>query len=200
MRNNLTKIQRCPWCGNFLIHAAIKNALKQLNLPKHKVVVLSGIGCASKMSQYIDSYGCETLHGRSLPFATGVKMANPDLTVIAYGWDGDGYGIWLWHFLAACRRDVDLTYIVANNQNYGLTTGQASPTTPLGVKTKSTPEGNTIPPLNPVDLAKAAGCKFSISKQDKDIAWLTQAIVEAIQHKGFAHIDVDQQCPSRRRR
>lgn len=82
MRNNLTKIQRCPGCGNFLILAAIKNALKQLHIPKHKVVVVTGIGCASKMNQYIDSYGCETLHGRALPFATGVKLANPDLTVV----------------------------------------------------------------------------------------------------------------------
>ncbi len=200
MRTNLTKIQRCPGCGNFLIMAAIKAALKELNIPKHKVVVLSGIGCASKMPQYIDSYGCETLHGRSLPFATGVKMANPDLTVIAYGGDGDGYGIGLGHFLAACRRDINLTYIVANNQNYGLTTGQASPTTPLHVKTKSTPEGNEITPFDPVAMAKAAGCKFSFTHQDKDIAGLTKLIVDAIQHQGFSHIDVDQQCPSWRKR
>jgi len=87
MRTNLTKIQRCPGCGNFLISAAIKNAIKQLNIPKHKVVVVSGIGCSSKLSQYIDSYGCESLHGRELPFATGTKLANPDLTVIVYSGD-----------------------------------------------------------------------------------------------------------------
>jgi len=92
------------------------------------------------MSQYIDSYGCETLHGRSLPFAVGVKLANPGLTVIAYGGDGDGYGIGLGHFMNTCRKDINVTYIVADNQNYALTTGQASPTTPLGIKTKSTPE------------------------------------------------------------
>lgn len=199
MRTNLTKIQRCPWCGNFMIMAAIKNALKELNIPKHKVVILSGIGCASKMPQYIDSYGCETLHGRSLPFATWVKMANPDLTVIAYGGDGDGYGIGLGHFLASCRRDVNLTYIVGNNENYGLTTGQASPTTPIGSKTKSTPEGNDLPPYDPVAMAKAAGCKFSFTHSDKDIPGLTKLIVDAIQHQGFSHIDVDQACPSRRR-
>lgn len=199
MRTNLTKIQRCPGCGNFLIHAAIKNAIKQLNIPKHKVVVLTGIGCASKMSQYIDSYGAETLHGRSLPFATGVKMANPDLTVIAYGWDGDGYGIGLGHFLHSCRRNINLTYIVGNNQNYGLTTGQASPTTPVGMHTKSTPTGNTLQPFDPNALAKSAGCEYSLHVVDKDIVGLTQAIVAAIQHPWFAHIDVDQACPSWRK-
>ena len=199
MRTNLNKIQRCPWCGNYLIHVAIKNALKQLGLPKHKVVVVSGIGCASKMSQYIDSYGCESLHGRSLAFATGVKLGNPDLTVICYGGDGDGYGIGLGHFLHSCRRNINLTYIVANNENYGLTTGQASPTTPLHVKTRSTPEGNVSLPFDPNGLAKAAGCGYSVRVVDKDLPLLTQAIVDAIQHEGFSHIDVDQACPSWRR-
>ncbi len=200
MRSGLTKIQRCPWCWNFLIHAAIKNALKQLNIPKHKVVVISGIGCASKISQYIDAYGSETLHGRALPFATGVKLSNPDLTVIVYGGDGDGYGIWLWHFLHSCRRDINLTYIVANNENYGLTTGQASPTTPLHVKTKSTPEGNEVLPFDPNALAKAAWCAYSVRVIDKDLPLLTQAIVDGIKHPWFSHIDVDQQCPSWRKR
>lgn len=200
MRTNLTKIQRCPGCGNFLIHAAIKNALKELNIPKHKVVVVTGIGCASKISQYIDGYGCESLHGRSLAFATGVKLGNPDLTVIAYGGDGDGYGIWLGHFLHSARRDINLTYIVANNENYGLTTGQASPTTPLHVKTKSTPAWNEILPFDPNALAKAAGCGYSVRVIDKDLPLLTQAIIDWIKHQGFSHIDVDQQCPSRRKR
>lgn len=199
MRTWLNKIQRCPGCGNFLIHLAIKNALKQLNLPKHKVVVISGIGCASKMSQYIDSYGCESLHGRSLPFATWIKLSNPDLTVICYGGDGDGYGIGLGHFLHSCRRNINLTYIVANNENYGLTTGQASPTTPLHVKTKSTPTGNTSLPFDPVGLAKSAGCGYSVRMVDKDLPLLTQAIVDAIQHDWFSHIDVDQACPSWRK-
>lgn len=200
MRTNLTKIQRCPWCGNFLIQAAIKSAIKQLNIPKHKVVIITGIGCAGKISQYLDGYGCETLHGRGLPFATGVKLANPDLTVIAYGGDGDGYGIWLGHFLHSCRRNINLTYIVANNENYGLTTGQASPTTPLHVKTRSTPEGNELLPFDPIALAKAAGCGYSVHMIDKDLAFLTQAVVDAITHDGFSHIDVDQACPSWRKR
>lgn len=200
MRSGLTKFQRCPWCGNFLIYAAIKNALKQLNIPKHKVVVITGIGCAGKISQYLDGYGSETLHGRGLPFATGLKLSNPDLTVIAYGGDGDGYGIGLGHFLHSCRRNINLTYIVANNENYGLTTGQASPTTPLHVKTKSTPEGNEVLPFDPNALAKAAWCAYSVHMIDKDLPLLTQAIVDGITHEWFSHIDVDQACPSRRKR
>ncbi len=200
MRTNLNKIQWCPGCGNYLIHAAIKNAIKQLNISKHKVVVITGIGCASKMSQYIDAYGSETLHGRAVPFATWVKLANPDLTVIVYGGDGDGYGIGLGHFLHACRRNINLTYIVANNENYGLTTGQASPTTPLHVKTKSTPTGNEILPFDPNALAKSAGCGYSVRMVDRDLPLLTQAIVDGITHEWFSHIDVDQACPSWRKR
>jgi len=199
MRTWLTKIQRCPWCGNFLIHLAIKNAIKQLWIPKNKLVVLTWIWCGSKMSQYIDSYGVETLHGRSLPFATGVKLANQDLTVIALWWDGDGYGIWVGHFLHSCRRNINLTYIVCDNENYGLTTGQASPTTPLDVKTKSTPDGNHVKPFDPIELAKSAGCWYTMQVNDKDIKWLTKAIVDAIQYEWFAHINVNQECPSRRR-
>lgn len=200
MRAGLNKIQWCPWCGNFLIQAAIKSALKQLNIPKHKVVVVSGIGCAWKMSQYIDGYGTETLHWRAVPFATGLKLSNPDLTVIVYGGDGDGYGIGLGHLLHAARRNINLTYIVANNENYGLTTGQASPTTPLHIKTRSTPEGNPTLPFDPNALVKAAWCWYSVRALDKDLPLLTQIIVDAIKHEGFSHIDVDQWCPSWRKR
>ncbi len=200
MRSWLTKIQWCPWCGDFLIQAAIKSAIKQLNIPKHKVVIVSGIGCSGKTSQYIDGYGAETLHGRAVPFATGIKLANPDLTVIVSWGDGDGYGIGLGHFLHSCRRNIDLTYIVHNNENYGLTTGQASPTTPLHVKTSSTPEGNPNLPFDPVGLARSAGCGYSVHVIDKDLALLTQAIVDAIKHQWFSHIDVDQACPTYRNR
>jgi len=199
MRNWLNKIQRCPWCGNILIHLAIKNAIKELNIPKHKVVVVSGIGCSWKMSQYVDGYGAETLHWRSVPFATGLKLANPDLTVIAYGGDGDGYGIWLWHLLHAARRDTNITYIVADNENYALTTAQASPTTPLNIKTKSTPIGNTIAPFNPIELVKAAWCKNVVDAVDKDIKGLTESIKNAIQYQWFSHIHVNQACPTWKR-
>ena len=130
------------------------------------------------MSQYLDGYASETLHGRSVPFATGLKMANPEMTVIAYGGDGDGYGIGLGHLLHAARRNVDMLYIVADNENYALTTGQASPTTPEHIKTRSTPEGNLVRPFDPIKLVDAAGCGFNRTIVDKDIKGLTEAIKE----------------------
>ncbi len=133
MRTNLNKFQRCPGCGNFMIHLAIKQALQELNIPKNETVVITWIWCSSKMSQYIDWYGCETLHGRGVPFAIWVKLSNPKLTVISYSWDGDTYGIWLWHLLHAARRNINIVHITWDNQNYALTTGQASPTTPLNM-------------------------------------------------------------------
>ena len=194
MRNNLNKIQWCPGCGDFMILGAVKNALKELWIPKKDVVVVSGIWCSWKMSQYIDWYWAETLHWRILPFATWVKLSNPNLTVIWVWWDGDGYGIGLGHFLHTCRRNINLTYIVCDNENYALTTGQASPTTPLDVKTKSTPEWNKIRPFDPINMAKAAGCQFSYDIQWKDILNLKEKIKEAILHNWFSHINVQQAC------
>lgn len=200
MRNKLNAFQWCPGCGNFMINAAIKQALAELHIPKHKVVIVSWIWCSWKMSQYIDGYACESLHGRSLPFATGVKLANPELIVISYAGDGDSYGIGLWHLLHSCRRNIPILHIVADNENYALTTGQASPTTPLDIKTKSTPEGNTTRPFDPVELTKSAGCSYSVTVNDKDIAWLKKAIMEWIQHTWFSHIQVNQTCPTRKKR
>ncbi|HKL44529.1 MAG TPA: thiamine pyrophosphate-dependent enzyme [Candidatus Absconditabacterales bacterium] len=196
MRNNLNKFQRCPGCGNFIIHLAIKQALKELNIPTEKTVIVSGIGCSGKMSQYIDGYGAETLHGRGLPFATGVKLANDDLVVISYAGDGDSYGIGLSHLLHSSRRDINLVHIVADNQNYALTTGQASPTTPEDIKTTSTPDGNQIQPFAPLKLTESAGCKYNIQVSDKDLAGLKKAIIDGIKHQGFSHINVQQTCPS----
>ncbi|NRH20905.1 hypothetical protein HOO68_02585 [Candidatus Gracilibacteria bacterium] len=199
MRSGLTNIQWCPGCGDFLIIMAIKNAFKELGIPPHKRVVVSGVGCSGKASQYIDGYAAETLHGRAVPFATGVKLADPDLTVVIVGGDGDGYGIGMGHFIHACRRDLNMTYIVFNNENYALTTGQASATTPIGAVTKTTPDGNITAPINPVALATEAGCKFSKRAHSKKFAELKEIIKEAIQHQGFSHIDVEQDCPSFRR-
>lgn len=161
---------------------AIKNAFKELGIESHQRVVISGVGCSGKASQYIDGYAAETLHGRTLPFATGVKMAKPELTVMAIGGDGDGYGIGMGHFIHACRRNLDITYIVFNNENYALTTGQASPTTPVGAKTKTTPEGNTILPFDPIELAKQAGCTFAVRADSSKFAELKQIIKDAIEH------------------
>lgn len=199
MRSGLTNIQWCPGCGDFLIIMAIKNAFKELGIPSHKRVVVSGVGCSGKASQYIDGYAAETLHGRTLPFATGVKMADPSLTVVAVWGDGDGYGIGMGHFVHSCRRDLDITYIVFNNENYALTTGQASPTTPVGAVTKTTPLGNLMAPIDATELAKQAWCHHSVRAQDTKFAELKEIIKAAISHKGFSHVDVSQACPSYKR-
>ncbi len=199
MRSWLTNIQWCPGCGDFLIIMAIKNAFKELGIESHQRVVVSGVGCSGKASQYIDGYAAETLHGRTLPFATGVKITKPELTVMAVWGDGDGYWIGMGHFIHACRRDIDMTYIVFNNENYALTTGQASPTTPLGAKTKTTPTGNTIAPFDPVELAKQAWCRFAVRADSLKFAELKQTIKDAIQHPWFSLIDVTQACPSFKR-
>ena len=199
MRSGLTNIQWCPGCGDFLIIMAIKNAFKELGIPSHKRVVVSWVGCSWKASQYIDGYAAETLHGRTLPFATGVKMADPSLIVVAVWGDGDGYGIGMGHFIHSCRRDLDITYIVFNNENYALTTGQASPTTPVGAKTKTTPLGNIIAPIDPIALAKQAGCHHAVHATDTKFSELKEIIKAAIQHPGFSLVDVGQACPSYKR-
>jgi 2-oxoglutarate ferredoxin oxidoreductase subunit beta len=199
MRSWLNKIQRCPWCWDFLIIAAIKSAFRELGIESHNRVVVSWVGCSWKASQYIDGYAAETLHGRTLPFATWVKMANPELTVMAVWWDWDGYGIGMWHFIHSCRRDMDITYLVFNNENYALTTGQASPTTPVWAKTKTTPEGNITTPLNPIELAKIAWARFAKRVDWSNLALLKETIKDAINHKWFALVDIIQACPSFKR-
>ena len=199
MRKWLTNIQWCPGCWDTLIIMAIKNAFKELQIASHQRVVVSWVGCSGKASQYIDGYAAETLHGRTLPFATGIKIAKPELTVLAVGWDGDGYGIGMGHFIHACRRNLNITYIVLNNENYALTTGQASPTTPLGIITKTTPDGNHLSPIDPILLAQNSGCTFAKRAQSRKFNELKEIIKEAILHPGFALIDVDQDCPSFRR-
>src|SRR3981189_1126476 len=147
----------CPGCGDFGLLAAVQKALVELRIPNHNVVTISGIGCSSNFPGYMNTYGMHTLHGRALAVATGLKLANHDLTVLVTGGDGDGYGIGGNHFVHAMRRNVDLTYIVMNNQIYGLTTGQLSPTSVKGMNTKSTPFGSVENPINPIPLALTAG-------------------------------------------
>ncbi len=199
MRSWLTDIQWCPGCGDFLIIMALKNAFKELEIASHDRVVVSGVGCSGKASQYVDGYAAETLHGRAVPFATGVKLANPDLTVVIMWGDGDGYGIGMGHFIHACRKNLDMVYLVFDNENYALTTGQASPMTPIGAKTKTTPEGNTILPFEPLKLAQDAGCSFAKVGYSNDFKWLKELIKEAIEHPGFSLINIIQDCPSFKR-
>lgn len=188
------KANWCPGCGNFGIQAAIKQALVNLSLEPENVVISTGIGCGSKMNQWIRTYGFAGLHGRSLPVAMGVKLANHNLTVIDVGGDGDGYGIGMGHFIHNMRRNFDMTYIVENNQVYGLTLGQTSPTSDKGAKGPSTPFGIIEDPVNPLRLALSSDCTFVARGFAGDIPHLTSLIEQGISHKGFALIDVFQPC------
>src|SRR3984893_15037029 len=132
----------CPGCGDFGVLKSLKEAIVELKIAPHNVLVVSGIVCSSNLPGFIHAYGVHSLHGRSVPVATGAHLANPDMKVVITGGDGDGYGIGVGHLIHAMRRNLDITYVVMDNQIYGLTTGQASPTTSKGMKTKSTPAGN----------------------------------------------------------
>ena len=184
----------CPGCGDFGVLNSLQRAAAELGLRPHEIVTVSGIGCSSNLPGYINTYGAHTLHGRSLAFATGVKMANHELTVIATGGDGDGYGIGGNHFTHTARRNVDLTYVVMNNQIYGLTTGQISPTSRVGHKTKSTPFGSVEYPINPITSAIMNGATYVARAYSGDIRHLTELIKGGIEHKGFSLIDVFSPC------
>jgi 2-oxoglutarate ferredoxin oxidoreductase subunit beta len=184
----------CPGCGDFGVLNSLKKACSELGLRPHEILNVSGIGCSSNFPGYFNAYGMHTLHGRSLAVATGAKMANHEMTVIVTGGDGDGYGIGGNHFTHTARRNVDLTYIVMDNQIYGLTTGQISPTSRLDMKTKSTPFGSIEMPINPLTSAIMNGATFVARGFSGDIKQLTMLLKMAIEHKGFAHINVLSPC------
>jgi 2-oxoglutarate/2-oxoacid ferredoxin oxidoreductase subunit beta len=184
----------CPGCGDFGILVALKQTLVELGIQPHQAMVISGIGCSSNIPGFINSYGMHTLHGRALAVATGAQLANHELKIIAAGGDGDGYGIGGNHFVHSMRRNVDLTYIVMNNQIYGLTTGQVSPTSTKGMKTKSTPAGSVENPINPIPLAIAAGATYVARGYTGQVKHLVELIKGGIQHKGFSLIDAFSPC------
>jgi 2-oxoglutarate ferredoxin oxidoreductase subunit beta len=185
----------CPGCGHFAVLAALTKALAFLGLPKEDVVLVSGIGCSSRLPAYIDGYGFHGLHGRGLPLASGLKAARPELTVIVAGGDGDGFSIGGNHFLHACRRNMDLTYIVMDNEVYGMTKGQASPTTqPDWCQSKLTPHGTGIRRFQPAAIALAAGASFIARGFAGDPAGLTRLLAAAIEHPGFAFVHVLSPC------
>jgi 2-oxoglutarate ferredoxin oxidoreductase subunit beta len=184
----------CPGCGNYGIWVALKNALQELKLPAHKVVLVGDIGCSGKLAYWTDYNGFGSLHGRSIPIAEGVKMANSDLTVIVVGGDGGLLGEGLQHFLHACRRNVNIAVILHNNQVYGLTTGQTSPTSDPGYKSSTTPEGSYETPLNPSLLALTAQATFVSAGFAGNTPHLAQVIKSAILHSGFALVDIYQPC------
>jgi 2-oxoglutarate/2-oxoacid ferredoxin oxidoreductase subunit beta len=184
----------CPGCGDFGVLKSLKEAIVELGIPPHKVLVVSGIGCSSNLPGFIHAYGVHSLHGRALPVATGAALANHDLHVVAVGGDGDGYGIGMAHFIHAMRRNLNLTYIVMDNEIYGLTTGQASPTTTEGHKTKSTPRGNVEKPVQPLALALATGATYVARGFSGEQKQLTKLVAGGIAHKGFSLIDVFSPC------
>jgi len=184
----------CPGCGDFSIWQAIKVALAELEIEPHNSIVTYGVGCASNMNNNIKTYGFHSLHGRALPVAVGAKLANHKLTVLTISGDGDTYGEGANHLIHTARYNSDITCIVCNNHSYSLTTGQASPTSKKGYKTKTTPWGEVKQPINPLSLVISAGASFVARGFAGDLEHLKELIKAGIKHKGFSHIDVMQQC------
>jgi 2-oxoglutarate ferredoxin oxidoreductase subunit beta len=184
----------CPGCGDFGVLNALKQAISELDLYRHEVMTVSGIGCSSNLPGYVSTYGMHTLHGRALAVATGAQLANHRLKIIATGGDGDGYGIGGNHLMHTMRRNVDLTYVVMDNQIYGLTTGQVSPTSIKGMKTKSTPYGSVENPINPIPLGIAGGATYVARGFTGQQKQLVELIKGGILHRGFALIDVFSPC------
>lgn len=184
----------CPGCGDFGVLAALRKALSNLGLRREEVAIVSGIGCSGAISAYVNVPGFHGIHGRVLPVAMGIKLANARLTVLGMGGDGDGYSIGLSHTVHAIRRNIDVTYVVMNNEIYGLTKGQTSPTSDEGFKTKTTPQGSIESPINPVALAIAAGGTFVARGFSGDQSHLIELFQRGIQHKGFALIDIFSPC------
>jgi 2-oxoglutarate ferredoxin oxidoreductase subunit beta len=184
----------CPGCGDFGVLSALKQAMAELGKQPKDVAFVSGIGCSGKISGYLHSYAFHGVHGRALPVASAIKLANRDLTVIAAGGDGDGYAIGAGHFVHAVRRNIDMTYIVMDNQTYGLTKGQSSPTSATGYVASVSPDGNPDTPLNGLALALAAGATFvarGFSAQPKQLVAMIKAGVE---HRGFSIVEVMSPC------
>ncbi|MCL7416030.1 MAG: thiamine pyrophosphate-dependent enzyme [ANME-2 cluster archaeon] len=184
----------CPGCGNFGILTALRGALADSGLEPHNVMIVSGIGCHGAVTQYVNANGFHSIHGRTLPVATGIKLANHELQVIAMAGDGDGYGIGIGHFIHTMRRNLDITNLVHNNKRYSLTTGQTSPTTEMGGSTKSTPFGVIEVPVNPLTLALSSGATYISRGFAGDPLHLKKLITDGIAHKGFALIDILQPC------
>ncbi len=185
----------CPGCHDYIIFAGIQQAITALNLPKENVVMVYDIGCIGNMADFFTLYGIHSLHGRCIPTAIGVKLANPKLTVIAVGGDGGIYGEGLNHLLSAARLNVNITVLVANNHLYSLTTGQTSPTTPIGSKTKSTPQGSLSVALDPISLINTVNPKvFAKHVSCSQPPAVNSTIAEALQQPGFSLVDLDQLC------
>lgn len=196
LRADKLKTMWCPGCGNGIVLQAIIRALDESGVDQDKVVVVSGVGCSSRAVNYLDTCGLHTNHGRPIAYATGVKMANPELTVIVITGDGDCTSIGGNHFIQGCRRNIDLTVVVFNNENYGMTGGQYSPTTPLEAVTKTSVLGSYEPPFDVCNLAIGAGATYVARGVTYQPVQLKNVILKGIHHKGFSVIDAITDCPS----
>jgi len=188
------KVKWCPGCGDYAILAALQKALVELNVPPEKHVFVSGIGCSSRLPYYLNTYGFHTIHGRAMAVAGGVKLANPALTVWVITGDGDALSIGGNHFIHLMRRNLDVNVILFNNQIYGLTKGQVSPTSPLGTVTKSSPYGSIDPPVDPVSLALTCGATFVARMVAVDVKKLAAIFKQAVLHRGTSFVEVLQNC------
>jgi len=187
----------CPGCGNFGLLNSMKQAVKKLEkegIKRDELLISAGIGCHGKIFDYLNLSGLYSIHGREISTIQGMKFANPDLKVLAFGGDGDAYGEGLAHLIYAARRNADVTMIVHNNENYALTTGQKSPTSIKGFKGPSTPEGNVDEPINPLKLMLSSGAGFVSRGYSGKMQHLVDLIVEAVKHDGFSLVDVLQPC------
>ncbi len=184
----------CPGCGYFGITHALTSTIHKLGLKKHEVAFVSGIGCAGRYPYFMSTYGFHTVHGRALPVATGLRVANPELTIFAVGGDGDGVGIGGGHLPHAARRNVDIVYVLFDNSIYGLTKGQVSPTSPLGFVSKTTPYGNRDTPVDPLVLTLSYGATYAARGFAGDVEGLEKLLIGAVEHKGFSFIHVLTTC------
>jgi len=188
------QVKWCPGCGDYSVLAALQSTMSKLGIKKEKFAVISGIGCSSRFPYYMNTYGFHTIHGRACAVATGVKAANPDLSVWVITGDGDALSIGGNHTMHAMRRNIDLKILMFNNEIYGLTKGQFSPTSDLGLKTKTSPMGNIDLPANPIALALGSGATFVARTVDNDIKHMTAVLEAAAAHKGTAFVEILQNC------
>jgi 2-oxoglutarate ferredoxin oxidoreductase subunit beta len=184
----------CPGCGDYTVLSALTRALAMLQRPPHEVAVVSGIGCSSRIPAYTACYGFHGVHGRALAAGTGLKVARPELTVVVAGGDGDGYSIGGNHFLHACRRNVDLTYLVMDNHVYGMTKGQASPTTEPDWDSKLAPGGTGVRAFHPLVIALASGANFVARAFSGDPHGTAEVIAQAVRHPGFSFVEILSPC------
>jgi 2-oxoglutarate ferredoxin oxidoreductase subunit beta len=188
------EVRWCPGCGDYAILAQMRKVLPELGVPREKVVFVSGIGCSSRFPYYVNTYGFHTIHGRAPAVATGIKLANPELSVWLITGDGDGLSIGGNHLIHLMRRNLDVNIILFNNQIYGLTKGQFSPTSPVGKVTKSTPFGSVSNPFNPISIALTAGASFVARTIDRHTKHMAEIFRQAAEHKGTSFVEVYQNC------